>query len=201
MKPGELKLETARLVLRTVAAPDAGAMFRYRKLPAVRRFQGAGMTSLSDIDGIIKATRRAGLNTQGTWHQLAITLRAGGMLAGDIGMHFTAYGQAEIGYTLAPEFQGKGYAGEAVFGVVDYLFSKLKKQRVSASVDPQNHASVKLLERMGFRKEGCFIRSYWTGRRWADNAVYAVLKTEWPAMKKNIARARSLSSGIGAARI
>ncbi|MEI7530117.1 MAG: GNAT family protein, partial [Elusimicrobiota bacterium] len=86
--------------------------------------------------------------------------------------------QAELGYTLAPEHQGKGYATEAVVRVVEYLF-KLKKHRITATADPRNTPSIKLMERLGMRKEGHFKKSFWTGKAWADDVAYALLREEW----------------------
>lgn len=57
---------------------------------------------------------------------------------------------------LSLNSQGKGYATEAAIGVIDYLFSDLKKHRITASVDPINIKSVALLERIGMRKEAHF---------------------------------------------
>lgn len=74
-------------------------------------------------------------------------------MIGDIGIHFLADPhQVEIGFTFAPTFQRKGYALEAVSRVLDYLFLELKKQKIIAFVDPKNIKSIRLLEKLGFKK-------------------------------------------------
>jgi RimJ/RimL family protein N-acetyltransferase len=116
------------------------------------------------------------LNTPNTWLQLAICLKEGKMI-GDIGIHFMEDGyQIEIGYTLSPEHQGNGYALEAVKAIIKYAFTELKKHRIIASVDPDNIQSVKILERIGFKKEAHFIKSFRMNDQWYDDCIYAMLE-------------------------
>ncbi|MCX5784273.1 MAG: GNAT family protein [Elusimicrobia bacterium] len=176
-----IELKTGRLLLRTVRPSDAEVIFGYRSRPEVSKYQGS-MKSLRHTRRLIELTAGLKPDTPLTWYQLAVLEKESGRLIGDMAIHFKdkENQQAELGYTLAPEYQGKGYATEAVACVIDYLFLELHKHRITASVDPRNKKSVKLLERIGMRKEGCFNKSFWTGKIWADDAVYAVLKEEWP---------------------
>ena len=101
------------------------------------------------------------------------------ILIGDIGLHFLPdIAQVEIGYALDPLFQGKGYAEEAVRGVLRYLFKELKKHRVIASVDPDNERSIHLLLKLGMRKEAHFKKSYLIGDEYYDDCIYALLDEE-----------------------
>ena len=85
---------------------------------------------------------------------------------------------AELGCTLHKDYQKKGYATEALKAIVDYLFGRLDKHRIIASVDPRNTASIQLIERLGFRKEAHFKESYYLRGDWVDDIIYAQLKTE-----------------------
>jgi RimJ/RimL family protein N-acetyltransferase len=76
--------------------------------------------------------------------------------------------QAEIGFTLACEHQGKGYATEAVDCLLDYVFGKLGKHRVIAITDARNLAASRVLERVGMRREGHFIENVWFKGGWGD---------------------------------
>jgi RimJ/RimL family protein N-acetyltransferase len=101
---------------------------------------------------------------------------------GDLGVHFMEDGeQVEIGFTLAPAWQGRGFAAEAVAGLLDHLFGVLHKHRVFASVDPRNVASRRLLRRLGMREEAHFVQSVPYRGGWADDIVAAVLASEWMA--------------------
>ena len=89
----------------------------------------------------------------------------------------------EIGYTFGPEHQGQGFAFEAVKAILGYLFGQLEKHRVTASVDPENVRSIRLLEKLGFRREGHFIQSVLIRGEWCDDVIYAMLKAEWKATR------------------
>lgn len=90
---------------------------------------------------------------------------------------------ARIGFTLATEAQGRGFATEAVTALLDYLFHTRGKHRVAADCDPRNLASVALLERVGMRREAHHRRSAWWKGGWTDEFVYAVLADEWTARR------------------
>jgi len=87
--------------------------------------------------------------------------------------------QAEIGFTLDPAYQGKGFAGEAVRGVLDHLFQVQGLHKVSAECDARNTASARLLERTGFTREGLRREQTWIKGEWTDDLLYGVLAQEW----------------------
>ncbi|NYB75233.1 GNAT family N-acetyltransferase [Sedimentibacter hydroxybenzoicus DSM 7310] len=178
-KCDDISIETGRLLVRTLSMKDKEAFYKYRSMPEVYKYQSMRPKNISEIEEFIKKNANAHLNMPDTWLQLAVCLKEGQMI-GDIGIHFIddKY-QIEIGYTLSPEYQGMGFAAEAVKAIIDYAFNELKKYRIIASVDPDNLSSVKLLERIGFRKEAHFIKSYRMNDKWYDDCVYAILKDEW----------------------
>ena len=113
----------------------------------------------------------------------ALTLRGTDRLIGDCAAHVDADDprQAEIGFTLAPEHQGHGYATEAVRRLLHYLLVERGKHRVSATCDARNTRSAALLERVGMRREGHLLESTWSKGEWTSDLHYAVLAREWPA--------------------
>ena len=176
-------LQTERLLLRPLSLADADAFFRYRSLPEVCRFQSFQPKTLSEIEAFLRENESTPPNSSGTWRQLAICLRDG-MQIGDVGLHTLDGWQLELGYTLAPEHQGKGYATAAVAAVLRQAFAVWNKHRVTASVDPENHASIRLLERLGFRLEAHFRKSYRMNKAWGDDCVYAMLREDWAALDR-----------------
>ena len=156
-------------------------MFEYRADPEVCRYQAFEPGSLADVEAFIAGLEANEFDTPGTWFQFAIRLQDSGALIGDIGAHFTAEDprQVEIGFTLAPQHQGRGYATEAVTALLDHLFGQLAKHRVFASVDPRNKACLALLKRLGLRREAHFRQSLWFKGKWVDDVVYAILRPEW----------------------
>ena len=183
----DIPLVTARLVLRRLQLSDCAGILAYRADPQVARFQGWEPRSLEEMHEFVKAQLALQPNMPDTWFQLAITLRPGGELIGDCGLHFPPDGphQAELGITVAPAYQRQGYAAEALTVVLDYLFLELDKHRAYASVDPDNIASRRLLARLGMRQEAHFRESLWFKGRWADDVIYALLQHEWRAQQSS----------------
>lgn len=175
-----VSLTTERLLLRTLAPADAPRLFAYRRDPEVARYQNFAPGTEEEARAFIALHTRH-FDREGTWHQLGIFLPGAQELIGDAGLHFLGpeNAQAEIGYTIAPRHQRRGYGAEAVTRLVDFVFRDLRKHRLIASLDPANLPSVKLLERVGFRREGLFRQSVLVNGRWADDLVYAVLREEW----------------------
>jgi len=174
-------IETNRLHLRPIQLSDAKGIFEYRSMPEVYEYQNWKPLTIKDVQDFINEKIEKIPNKYDTWYQLAISIKETNQLVGDIGLHFLdpESKQVEIGYTLSTKQQGKGYATEAVVATIDYLFRILKKHRVTASVDPKNLKSIKLLDRIGMRKEGYFRQSIWFNHSWADDILYAVLEDEW----------------------
>jgi ribosomal-protein-alanine N-acetyltransferase len=87
--------------------------------------------------------------------------------------------QLEIGYTLLPNERGKGYCSEAVKIMIDYLFLSKDVERIQAQTDPRNMVSHRVLEKLGFKKEGTLRRSFFMRGKWVDSYVYSILREEW----------------------
>jgi RimJ/RimL family protein N-acetyltransferase len=86
---------------------------------------------------------------------------------------------AEIGYSLMPAYQGRGLAQEAVRGVLAFAFDVLGLERIEADIDPRNTPSCRLVERLGFQREG-FLRERWrVNGEICDAAFYGLLRREF----------------------
>ncbi len=117
----------------------------------------------------------------GTWYQYAIVERSSGETVGDIGVGFHIPGpqQAEIGYRILEEFQGRGIAGDAVGIMVEHLFKDHGLHRLVAHVAAPNQASSRLLQALGFRREGEMRKSFLCQGEWVDDYAYGLLAEEW----------------------
>jgi RimJ/RimL family protein N-acetyltransferase len=170
---------TERLRLRCLVTGDAPSMFAYRGHPQVNLYQSWQPDSLEEVQSFIDSMVPLELGTPG-WYQIGIEHKGDGILLGDCGIHIieTDPRIVELGITIAPAHQCKGYAREALRAVLNLLFSS-GKHRVFASVDPLNLPSMALLEKIGMRKEGHFVQSLWFRDRWTDDVVFAMLASEW----------------------
>ena len=89
----------------------------------------------------------------------------------------------EIGYVIAPSERGKGYGTEAVQIMVDYLFLSRDIARIQAVTDVRNKASQKVLEKVGFKKEGTIRKTGFVRGEWADAYLYSIIREEWKEPK------------------
>ncbi|MEO7066424.1 MAG: GNAT family protein [Rhodanobacter sp.] len=178
-----MDLHTSRLLIDALRADDADTLFGYRSDPQVSRYQGWCPDSVDAAQQFIHAQDGVLLDTPETWCQRALRLHDSGELIGDVGLHFTAADDAtvELGISLAPRYQGQGFATEALRGVLGYVFETLHKHRVFGSVDPRNEPSMRLLVAIGMRQEAHFHESYRCADGWADDVIFAMLEREWSA--------------------
>jgi RimJ/RimL family protein N-acetyltransferase len=105
-----------------------------------------------------------------------------GTKIGNIG-HFTIGRLWEIGYSLIPSERGKGYCTEAAKIMVDYLFLSKDIVRIQARTIIGNKASQRVLEKVGFKKEGIMRKSYFARGEWKDTFFYSILREEWKEPK------------------
>ncbi|MCU4158161.1 GNAT family N-acetyltransferase [Carboxylicivirga sp. A043] len=172
------QLISKRLLLRAIQPDDNKAILAYRSDAETNQYQGWIPKTLSDVDAFIEKIPTV-FNQADTWFQLVIVEKDSQQLIGDMGIHFIDEDQVELGCTLIKTVHNKGYASEAMREVINHMFSQLNKHRIIASIDPANTASIKLVERLGFRKEAHFVESICSNGQWVDDVVYAVLKREW----------------------
>jgi RimJ/RimL family protein N-acetyltransferase len=174
-------LRSERLVLRRLRQDDLSTFCEYRSDPRVAQYQD--WTTFPEEEGVRFLAEHSRLHpdVEGTWFQFAIGLGVTGQMIGDCGLKTLGDhpGQVEIGFTLAPAYHGKGYATEAVTRLLDYVFGELCKHRVTAVTDARNVRAVRLLERVGMRREGHFIHNVWFKGSWGDEYLYALVEQEW----------------------
>lgn len=150
-----IPLRTARLVLRSLVPADAPALFAYRADPAVSALQGWTPASPDEAAAFIASVADVPFARPTAWSQLGIVHARNDALIGDVGVHIDARGEvAEIGYTIAPAFQRRGYAIEAMRAVLAEFEAVHGIRRFLGRTDPRNAASIALLRRLGFAEEG-----------------------------------------------
>ncbi|HEY0047855.1 MAG TPA: GNAT family protein [Pyrinomonadaceae bacterium] len=90
-----------------------------------------------------------------------------------------AFQNAYLGYYLAEKYTGCGYMTEAVRLVLSFAFKELKLHRIEASVQPENKASIAVLQRCGFTREGYSPKYLKIGGRWRDHERFAIIVEDW----------------------
>lgn len=146
-------LRTARLLLRPLAASDAPAVFEYARLPEVSRWCTWDRHAvLSDSEGFLAWNATLdGLEQIPSW---ALESTVDGTLLGTGGWVWRnpAEGVGEIGYVLRPQSWGKGFATEAVSEILSWGATALGLRRAIARTMLPNAASMRVLEKTGFRR-------------------------------------------------
>jgi RimJ/RimL family protein N-acetyltransferase len=170
-----------RVTLRRLQPADAEAVFGYRADPEVWRYQNWVPASVDEVRSFLESLSGLEPDSPGQWFQVGIELHESGELVGDCGIHVSAADprQVEIGITLAPWHQRRGFGAEALRALLGYLFRDLGKHRVFGSVDARNDASLALLRRVGMRQEAHFVQSCWSKGEWTDDVVFGMLQREW----------------------
>ena len=101
--------------------------------------------------------------------------------------HFTLVHPAgkhlEIGYFLVPSERGKGYGTEALGIMVDYLFLSKDVMRIQVQTDVRNVVSQKVIEKVGFKREGTLRKNFFMRGEWVDAYIYSILREEWKEPK------------------
>jgi RimJ/RimL family protein N-acetyltransferase len=173
-------IATERLVLRLLAPEDALVMYAIFSDPEVMRYgAGSPWTTMEQADEYL--VKGAEDLSRGTALRVGIALQSTGMLVGQAALWaFSEQNRrCDIGYSLAREHWGKGYASEAVRALLGYGFDRLDLNRVEADIDPRNAASARVLERLGFEREGYMPERWIVGGEVCDTVFYGLLKRHW----------------------
>ncbi len=175
-----LQFDTRRLKLRLLRPEDAAAISAYRGLPEVARYQSWETFGLEDAARLMAEQLSVEWGDTDSWLQLMIILSETGESVGDCDINFTnAAQQVELGITLNPHYQHRGFAYEAIEGVLEYAFGRLNMHRASATTDADNKAAHNLFQRLGFRLEGQVVDHVWFKGAWGSEYVFAMLQREW----------------------
>lgn len=170
-------LKTNRLLLRELTENDAQAILDCFSNPDVLRHYGQKpLTSLEQVKQIIQNFSHNFENKLGIKWGIAKQGQEG--IIGTIGFQEWSieHKKAEISYALFPNSWGHGYAKEAVEKVISYGFQEMDLVRIGAIVFTENLSSNKLLEKLGFEKEGV-LRNYMHQNNQAyDTNIYSVIK-------------------------
>lgn len=180
------------LTLRHLTTADAGDLFAIFSDPQVTRYWSTGpMATTADaaayIGGIHSSLQRRELFQWGLEHGVPARI-IGTCTLFNVS---TIHQRAEIGFALARSFWGRGLAREALVALLAFAFAELNVHRVEADADPRNERSIRLLERLGFRREGILRERYLVSGERQDALMLGLLRREW----EDATRATPLPTG------
>jgi aminoglycoside 6'-N-acetyltransferase len=175
-------IRTDRLILRDFRLDDETDAFRFFGDPEVTHYLP---WPTRDWEESVAELRRFAAETvfsYGEWTRFAIEVAATARLAGGVVVRIDSETdrQAEIGWWLSRDAQGHGYGYEAVRAAMAWAVRR-GAHRLFARADVRNEPSIRLMERLGMRREGVFRECQFAKGEWIDLAYYAVLAREFDA--------------------
>ncbi len=173
-------LSTARLRLRPFTSADAEPLFAMHSSAHVLRYwDSPPWTEPARAERFLAACER--MSEEGTGARLAIDRGADGAFIGwcSLSRWNPDHRSAAMGYCLHDAAWGHGYATEAAGAVLQWAFETLDLNRVQAETDTRNAGSARVLEKLGFRREGTLREDCVVAGDVSDSWVYGLLRREW----------------------
>ena len=171
------RLAASRVNLRWLNEQDVPALFAIFSDPAVVRYWShAPFADIAAAEALLADIHR--LTGEGTLYEWGIALSATDAVIGTCTLASIdrRHRRAEIGFALAAGAWGHGYAAEAVARLIEHAFETLDLHRLEADVDPRNAASLRLLERLGFVREGYLRERYHVNGEVQDSVLLGLLR-------------------------
>jgi [ribosomal protein S5]-alanine N-acetyltransferase len=176
-----MELETGRLVLREFNAHDWPDVLAYQSDPRYLRYYHWTERTPEDVKEFVQMFVTQQRQQPRLKYQLAICLKAETQLIGNCGIRqeFAGATEADIGYELAAQHWGRGYATEAARAMLHFGFTDLGLHRIWSWCLADNVGSARVLEKLGMRLEGRLREKEHFKGRWWDTLLFASLDHEW----------------------
>ena len=177
----QMQFHTARLLLREFVDTDWPAVLAYQRDPRYLQFYAWTDRTPEDVQRFVQMFIIQQREQPRRKFQLAVVLGDTQHLIGNCGIRKASAEarEADIGYELAPDHWGQGYATEAAHAIVHFGFTELKLHRITAWCIADNVASAHVLEKLGLKLEGRLREKEYFKDRWWDTLLFAILKDEW----------------------
>ncbi len=177
-------LHTARLMLRPFAEPDAEDLFALHSNARVLRYWDAPpWTNRARATEFLATCRQT--EQDGSGARLAIeSLPSGGFMGWCACFRWNpVHRSLGIGYCLGEDAWGQGVATEAVGAMLSWAYSAFDLNRVDAELDTRNAASARVLEKLGFQREGLRREDCVVAGEVSDSWIYGLLRRDWHSLQ------------------
>ncbi|HZY46703.1 MAG TPA: GNAT family protein [Candidatus Bathyarchaeia archaeon] len=183
-----VELKTQRLLLREFRENDLLRVHEYWSDPQVFQYMVGGSVDQEQTRESIRKIIAARDTNPRLDFSLAVILHETDRLIGgsrlrlldpNLNLVYQLLGQAYVGFWLNQQYWGRGYGTEVARALLGFGFDHLHLHRIFAWCDAENIASAKVLEKIGMRREGMFMKNWMIKEQWRDAIIYATLESEW----------------------
>ena len=171
-------INTERLIIRNFQEKDAEGLYEYLSHPRVNCFLSE---KLDSMEAALEDVKERGRDK----NQFAVCLKENDRIIGNMFTEKEGPDTYGVGWQFNEKYEGKGYAFEAATAFLNYLFDVKEARRIFGYVEDDNYRSQRLCDRLGMRREGCFMEfiSFTNNPdgtpKYENTCTYAVLKKEW----------------------
>lgn len=140
-----------------------------------------GINDKEELEIHLKQSKRLLVSSDRKWRLWDFVEKGSSAVIGNGGFHnwVPDHERSEIGYRLYESFRNKGYMSEAIIAIVQHGFKEMKLNRIEACISPDNVPSLKLVDKLNFKKEGQLRAHYKIGNEIHDSVIFSLLKSEY----------------------
>jgi len=175
-------LETERLILRPFEENDFEVVHDYASVAENVQYMIWGPNEESHTKAFILQAIEKSKEIPCNNYQYAAVLKSSRKLIGACNIAILDDNEAEIGWILHMDYWKQGFSTEMGNRILEFGFDDLGLHRIIAHCDTENYGSYRVMERIGMRKEGCFLEgrpaNKFSDKKYGDEYSYAILKDE-----------------------
>jgi ribosomal-protein-alanine N-acetyltransferase len=176
-------VRTARLNLRDFVESDFEAVLGFSSDPRVTRYLFFGPRDADATAEYLEDLLASQREQPRTRFELAVEEKESGRVIGACDLSLIESNVLDLGYMLSNEQWGKGYATEISLALIEAAFCELRAERVISTVDINNSASIRVLEKIGMRWEAVYRRHRRAKNRWWDCHLFTLPREVWEASR------------------
>ena len=168
-----------RTVLREFTRDDVDDALKVVGDDRVTHWLSFDSRSHAETTSMLEGTIERAQQSPRTEFYLAVTTRTIDHVIGFARIGLAGVQAGKLGYASAAGEWGHGYATEAARTILAFAFRELGLHRISAAIGPDNAASIAVVEKLGFTREGVLRDHVHTNGAWRDSVLYSLLAYEW----------------------
>ena len=181
--------ETERLILREFVESDWSEVHAYSSDERLVYYLNWGPNTEQDTKQFVEHALRHQQCEPRTLYEVVIVLKETDEVVGNGSVRAMCqrHREGEVHCIIRRDRWGRGYGTEAIRALTAFAFDTLELHRVFSAIDPEDVATARVFERIGYTREGHLREHKWLKEEWRDSLIYAVLEDEWAHICKTTA--------------